>query len=188
MADWLLIESNGSTLEKVFIWSSLLLESVQTYKLMSCCASAEWKCTKGRTRNMKKAIIWALSWHPMFPRWDLSSQATVTWNECYPVQMRRHIWKWLDNNLEVRLHSNVPTSGHEPILNSKGSRFLNFFSSHHARSEDNSEHRVYFKMTQSWQNDKWWWWWGTVLVLLYPSLCWINAEADQHKMIDTKIN
>ena len=87
MADWLLIESNGSTLEKVFIWSSLLLESVQTYKLMSCCACAEWKCTKGRTRNMKKAIIWALSWHPMFPRWDLSSQAKVTW-KCYALQMR----------------------------------------------------------------------------------------------------
>ena len=72
------------------------------------------------------------------------------------------IWEWLDYNLEVRLHSNVPTSGHEPILNSKKSRFLNFFSvktlsSHHARSEDYSEHRVYFKMTMM----KWWWWLGT---------------------------
>ena len=88
MADRLLIESNGSTLEKFFIWQSLLLESGQTYKRMSCCASAEWKSSKGRTRNMKKAIIRALSWHPMFPRWDLSSQAKVTWNECYALQMR----------------------------------------------------------------------------------------------------
>ena len=101
MADWLLIESNGSTLEKVFIWSSLLLESVQTYRLMSCCASAEWKCTKGRTRNMKKAIFRALSWHPMFPRWGLSSQATVTWNECYPLQMRRHFLSSVNDSTTI---------------------------------------------------------------------------------------